>query len=183
MTNDIPLQISFPKSSEDHRLQLVEINGSIFAILHSPLESNGPIRLNCENWSLILMAPIKSKTNILISAINVVCLSEISSQEGSVNIHASNRLVKFAVSISSPKPISEMGEKGEYVFKDDPGLFLFYFRNFESVLQLSLTDHKTAGKQFVTCLSTIAEKIKEETRDLTIQKVLQIWNIPILKKD
>ena len=63
--SDLKLQISFPKSDQDHRLQLVNINESIFAILHSPLESNGPINLYCEDWSLVLLAPIKSKTDLL----------------------------------------------------------------------------------------------------------------------
>jgi len=112
---DAKLQMGFPKCNEDHRLQLVEINGSMFAILHAPLESEGPIALHCEEWSLILLAPIKSKSNILISAINVICLSEIESKEGVINLHASNRLVKFAQLIKSDK-VSEMGECGEFEF-------------------------------------------------------------------
>src|SRR5579872_7348909 len=96
MQLDTKLQIGFLKSNEDHRLQLIEINGSIFAIVHSPLESLGPINLHCEPWSLVLLAPIKSQTNIFISAINIICLNEVESKTGNVNIHATGRFVKFS---------------------------------------------------------------------------------------
>jgi hypothetical protein len=179
------LQISFPKSNEDHRLQLVEINGSIFAIVHSPLESLGPIRLSCEDWSLVLLAPIKSKTNIVISAINVICLNEIASQEGNVNIHASNRLVKFTHLINSFEKACEMGERGEFQFDDDPGAFLHYYRLFDSIVSSirigSPDSFSEAQQKFIMSLCTLADKIEGKPENLNLQKVLGIWNVPYLK--
>lgn len=179
------LQIAFPKSSEDHRLQLVDINGSIFAIVHSPLESQGPIRLLCEDWSLVLLAPIKSKGNVLISAINVICLNEIASEEENVNIHASNRLVKLADLITSPKNVCEMGERGEFQFNDDPGVFLYYYRLFDSIVSISRTGSpdsiSEAQQKFIMGLCTLADKIEGQPDNLNLQKVLGFWDIPYLK--
>lgn len=178
------LQMAFPKCNEDHRLQLVDINGFIFAILHAPLESEGPITLHCEEWSLILLAPIKSKSNILISAINVICLSEIESKEGTINLHASNRLVKFAHLVKSEK-VCEMGECGEFEFDDDPGAFLFYYRLYESILRgihTNTSESKTeAQQQFIAGLCSLTEKIEENKGDLTLPRVLSYWNIQYLK--
>jgi hypothetical protein len=183
---DFKLQVAFPKSSEDHRLQLVEINGSVFAILHSPLESLGPIRLYCESWSLVLLAPIKSKTNILISAINIICLNEIASEEGNVNIHASNRLVKFAHLITPREKTSEMGERGEFQFDDDPGIFLHYYRSFDSIVNNLRAGHPDslteAQQQFIMSLCALADKIEGKPENLNLQKVLSIWDIPQTKK-
>jgi hypothetical protein len=185
--SDVKLQIAFPKSNEDHRLQLIEINGSIFAIVHSPLESKGPIRLHCEEWSLVLLAPIKSKSNILISAINVICLNEIVSEEENVNIHASHRLVKFTGLIQAPKNLSQMGERGEFQFDDDPGAFLQYYRLFESIVSSiragspdSITD---AQQKVIMSLCTLADKIEGKLENLNLPKVLDIWKIPALKQD
>jgi hypothetical protein len=187
MNGNTKLRVTFPKSTEDHRLQLVEINGSIFAIVHSPLESLGPIRLLCEEWSLILLAPIKSKTNILISAINVICLNEVASEEGIVNIHASNRLVKFAQGTKDPQKVCEMGEGGEFEFNDDPGAFLFYYRLFTSIVNSLRTENtdlfSEAQQKFITSLCTLADKIEANAENLDLNKVLQIWNVPPLKQD
>ncbi len=184
MPTDVKLRVVFPKSNEDHRLQLVEINGSIFAILHSPLESLGPIRLYCESWSLVLLAPIKSKTNIVISAINVICLNEIASEEGNVNIHASNRLVKFADLITPREKTCEMGERGEFQFDDDPGAFLHYYRAFDSIvssLRAGSPDSFTeAQQQFIMSLCGLADKIEGQPENLNLQQVLGVWNIPNL---
>lgn len=180
---DAKLEIAFPKSNEDHRLQLVGINGSIFAIVHSPLESLGPISLKCDEWSLVLLAPIKSKTNIVISAINVICLSEIASEEGNVNIHASNRLVKFA-HLTSEK-VCEMGERGEFQFDDDPGAFLHYYRLFESIVscvhQGSADSISEAQQKFIMSLCSLADKIEGKPENLNLHKVLGIWDVPFLK--
>ncbi len=182
---DTKLQISFPKSDKDHRLQLVEINGSIFAIVHSPLESLGPICLNCEEWSLVLLAPIKSKTNILISAINVICLNEIASEEGNVNVHATNRLVKFAHSMKPLEKVCEMGERGEFQFDDDPGAFLYYYRLFEgivsSIREGSSASFSDAQQKLIMCLCTLADKIEKKPENLNLHQVLDIWNVPALK--
>lgn len=179
------LQIAFPKSSEDQRLQLIQINGSVFAIMFSPLESLGPVRLYCEDWSLILLAPIKSKTNILISAINVICLNEIASEEGNVNIHASNRLVKFAHAINPPEKVCEMGERGEFQFEDDPGIFLYYYRLFESIITLLRSGNPDSfsevQQKFIMGLCTLADKIEGKQENLNIQQVLDIWGIPSLQ--
>lgn len=182
MQANFKLQITFPKSTEDHRLQLVEINGSIFAIIHSPLESNGPIRLNCEDWSLVLLAPIKSKTNILISAINIICLNEIASEEGNVNIHASNRLVKFANMIKPSEKVCEMGENGEYQFDNDPGAFLHFYRLFDSIVS-NVRDRNSnslpdAQQKFILSLCSLADKMEEKSENLHLQKVLDIWKVP-----
>ena len=185
MQPDAKLQIAFLKSNEDHRLQLVEINGSIFAILHSPLESLGPINLSCQDWSLVLLAPIKSKTNILISAINIICLNEIASEDGNVNVHASNRLVKFAHLIKPPEKVCMMGERGEFQFDDDPGAFLHYYRLFESIVSSarneSLDSFSEAQQKFIISLCTLADKIKEKPENLNLHNVLAIWDIPNLK--
>jgi hypothetical protein len=182
---DAKLQIAFPKSNEDHRMQLVEINGSIFAIVHCPLESLGPIRLYCEDWSLILLAPIKSKTNIVISAINVICLNEIASEEGNVNIHASNRLVKFAHLIKAPEKVCEMGERGEFQFDDDPGAFLHYYRLFDSIVSSVRNGNpdslSEAQQKFIMSLCTLADKIEGKPENLNLHKVLSIWDVPYSK--
>lgn len=182
---DAKLAIAFPKSNEDHRFQLVEINGSIFAIVHSPLESLGPIRLYCEEWSLVLLAPIKSKTNILITGKNIICLSEIVSEEGTVNIHASNRLVKFADLIKPLEKLCEMGERGEFQFDDDPGVFLHYYRLFDGIVNLvrngSLDSFPEAQQKFITSLCSLADKIEKGSENLDLKKVLSIWDIPYLK--
>lgn len=181
------LLITFPQSSEDHRLQLMGINGAIFAIVHSPLESLGPIRLLCEDWSLVLLAPLKSKSNIIVSAINVICLSEIASEEGNVSIHASNRLVKFAHLLKSPAKVSEMGEQGEFQFDDDPGALLYYYRLFEGIVSSvrngspDLLSH--AQQQCIAGLCTLADKMKAEQKNLNLHEVLDIWHIPHTKRN
>jgi hypothetical protein len=181
------LQIVFLKSSEDHRLQLVKINGSLFAIIHSPLESLGPIRLQCENWSIILLAPVKSKTNIVISAINLICLNEIVSEEGNVSLHASYRLVKFANMIKPTEKFCAMGECGEFEFDDDPGAILFYYRLFDSIvenLRIGGPDtYSEAQQKFIMSLCTLADKIEGKPENLTLHKVLDIWDIPHLKHE
>ncbi len=175
------MQIAFPKSSEDHRLQLVDVNGSIFAILHSPLESLGPIRLQCESWSLVLLAEIKSKSNILISATHVICLNEIASEEGNVNIHASHRLVKFTNLIKAHGHICEMGEEGTWQFDDDPGAFLYYYRLFGSMvsnIRRGTSDSLVeAQQQMIMSLCTLADKLKGKPGNLDLSQVLKAWDI------
>jgi len=176
------VQISFPKSSEDYRLQLIAINGAVFAIIHSPLESQGPIRLQCEEWSLVLLAPIKSESNILISAINVICLSEITSEHESVNIHASHQLVKFANLIKGSKAVCEMGEKGEFQFDDDPGALLHYYRLFDDIVEQARQQNPDCLSQtqekFISGLCTLADKIQKHPENLTLNKVFDVWKIP-----
>lgn len=177
---DVKLQVNFPKSSEDHRLQLVSINGSIFAILHSPLESNGPINLLCEDWSLVLLAPIRSKTHIHISAINILCLNEIKSEEGIVHLQASNRLVKLTPSI---KPSDKLFESAKHpvIQLDDPAVLLTCFQLFNKVVQGAIENNQAsfveARHQFITTLCLLAEKIVGKTAQLNIQPVLKIWDI------
>lgn len=182
--HQIKLQIAFPKSSEDHRLQMVEINGSIFAIVHGPLESLGPVHLQCEDWSLVLLAPIKSKKGVVISAINVICLNEIESEEGFVNIYASNRLVKFAHHTKTPEKVLEIGERGEFRFEDDPATFLRYYRLFEhvasSVREENSDSFFEAQQKFIMSLCALASKIEGKTENLNLHRVLEIWNIPRL---
>lgn len=179
------LLITFPESSEDHRLQLVGINGAIFAIVHSPLESLGPIRLKCEEWSLVLLAPLKSRSNILVSAINIICLREVASEEGNVNIHASNQLVKFPGLFKPAEKVTEMGERGEFQFGDEPGAFLYYYRLFEGIVTgvRTGTPHliAQAQQQLIAALCTLADKIEGQPGNLDLRKVLGIWNIPRLK--
>ena len=178
----VKLEISFPKSSEDHRLQLVEINGAVFAILYAPLESVGPIRLYCEKWSLVIMAPLKSESNILVSATNVICLSEIVSAKGNVNVHASHLLVKFADLFRPRERVSEMGERGEYELNDDPGFLIYIYRLFEGIVQkVSDPNPQTLAhgqQQFLSALCAIADKIEKKEGGLDLRQVLQIWGIP-----
>lgn len=178
---DIKLQISFPKSDQDHRLQLININGSIFSILFFPLESQGPIQLYCEDWSLILLAPIKSKKNIVISAINVICLNEIQSEEGIINMHASNQLVKFTGLIHPEEKLSEIIEGGEFEFGDDPGALLHYYQTFEGIVnhvrENTSKSLSEAQQKFLGSLCSLAEKMQGKTKNLNIHKVLEIWNI------
>ncbi len=179
--------IAFPESSEDHRLQLVAVNGAIFAIVHSPLESAGPIRLYCEDWSLVLLAPLKSKSNILVSAINIICLSEISSEEGNLNIHASNRLIKFSHLFKPLEKLSEMGERGEFEFGDDPGALLYYYRLFEEIVSNARKGTSEslpqAQQQFITAICSLAGKIIAKSENLDLHQVFDIWNIPRLKAE
>lgn len=183
---DIKLQVTFPKSSEDHRLQLVRINGSIFAILHSPLESNGPINLLCEDWSLVLLAPIKSKTNIVISAINIICLNEIESKEGMVNIEASNRLVKLTPSIQPLEKVYETAKR-PVLQLNDPAALLTCFQLFNKIVigsrEENVNSFLEAQQNFITVLCLLAEKIEGKTAQLSIQPVLKIWDIPSETKD
>lgn len=180
MEDNIKMQIAFPKSDEDHRLQLVNINGSMFAILFAPLESNGPINLFCETWSLVLLAPIKSKKDVVISAINVICLNEIVSEEGSVNIQASNQLVKFA---HTTKNITEKGER-EFQFGDDPTVFMYFYRLFESVIDHGrnkvVDSLSEAQKQFIVALCALHDKIEGTPEKRDLKKVLQLWGIPLI---
>lgn len=175
------LKINFLKSNEDHRLRLVEINGAIFAILHSPLESSGPIQLYCEDWSLVLLAPVKSKTNIVVSAINLICLNEISSEEGNVNIQAANRIVKFS-NVKATGSISELGQVGEFQYNDDPGALLYFYKLFAGIINNinvgSLESFSEAQQQFIAGLCTLADKMENKPENLDISKVLKIWNIP-----
>ena len=179
------LLITFPKSDQDRRLQLVEINGVIFAILFSPLESQGPINLHCEKWSLILLSPLKSKSNIVVSATNLICLSEVASEEGNVNLHASNRLVKFSDLIKPSEKVAEIAEGGKFQFDDDPGALLYYYRLFEGIVS-SVRDGSPesisqAQQQFITGFCRLADKIEGSPENLDLEKVFSIWNIPILK--
>jgi hypothetical protein len=157
----------------------VSINGAIFAILYSPLESLGPIRLHCEEWSLVLLAPIKSQTNIVISAINVICLNEIVSEQGNVNLHASNRLVKFTRPAS--EHVSEFGEDGMCQF-DDAGALLYYHRLFNDVVNCIRNGHPgsipEAQQKWIMGLCLLADKIEDKPDNLDLHQVLNIWKIP-----
>jgi hypothetical protein len=177
MDPNLKLQIVFPESNQDHRLQLVAINGVVFAIMYSPLESEGPIHLNCTEWSLILLAPIKSKTNVLISAANIVCLSEVVSEAGSVNVHASKMLVKLTRSVEGEK-VCEMGEKGEFVL-DDPGALMYCYRLFEKIVEGARNEKLIADAQhqFISGLCTLAARA-HKTENLDMKKVLEFWDIP-----
>ncbi|WP_068466787.1 hypothetical protein [Candidatus Protochlamydia phocaeensis] len=182
--NDLPLnnsklKIGFPTSTEDRRLQLVDINGSIFAIVYSPLESNGPIRLECEDWSLILLAPIKSKTDIVISAINIIRFNTIESEEGVVNISASNQLVNFASPMTSLA--YETGERGAFQFEDPAALFN-YSQLFNKVVAFARGENldssfSEAQKNFMMGLCAIAKKMEPNTEDLNLPRVFGIWDI------
>ncbi len=178
------LQVSFPKSSQDHRLQLVGINGSIFALLHSSLESNGPINLNCEDWSLVLLAPIKSKLDVEITAINVICLNEVKSEEGTVSIKASNRLVNLAPSIMPTDNVHLTGVLDEFQLADYPATFMYHFQLFNKIVSGAHVESPDAisitQQNFIMSLCALANKIEGLTTTLNIRKVLEIWNIAVL---
>lgn len=177
----LSLQISFPKSSEDHRLQLVVINGTIFAVFYAPLESKGPIRLDCEEWNLILLAPIRSETHIVISGKNVVCLSEITSKEGNINIHATKRLLKFSHLIKPSEKYCEFAEGSEHSFDEDPGLLLYLHRTFLEIVRCqrsAIPDAiPEAQQKMIACLSTLADKVADKKKELNLSAVLKIWDI------
>lgn len=185
MEDNISMQIAFPKSDEDHRLQLVSVNGAIFAIFFGPLESNGPINLLCDGWSLVLLSPVKSKSNIMIAADNVICLNEIVSEEGNVNVHASNQLVKFAHSEHLSEKVIERGEKGEFQFSDDPTVFMYFYRLFESIVadvrNEVMDSIPEAQKNFIVALCALSDKINGKAEQRNLQKVLEFWGVPQLK--
>lgn len=179
------LSISFPKSSEDHRLRLIGINDALFAIIFAPLESLGPINLDCGEWSLVLLAPVKSKTNISISATNIICLNEVSSEEGSVSLYASNRLVRFPDLLKPLEKVSEVGERGKFHFGDDPGALLYFFKLFEGIVS-NIHDGSPemcsqAQQQVIRGLCTLADRIKGTSDPLVLLDVLSLWNIPYSK--
>lgn len=181
---NVKLQIAFPKSSEDHRLQLVQINGAVFAILHSPLESNGPINLNCQDWSLVLLSPIRSKTHVEITAINIICLNEVKSEEGDVTIQASNRLVQLTPGIKHSESSIAVGENGQFLLDDDPGAFLKYFKLFNKIVSGARDENpdslKETHQNFILGLCALAEMIEGKTIDLDLHKILAFWEIPDL---
>ncbi len=181
----VKLQVQFPSSSEDRRMQLVDINGSIYAILFSPLESEGPINLNCEDWSLVLLAPIKSKMDVVVSAINVLCLNTIESKEGSVFVNASHRLVKLAPAVVTSEKGWEKSTVGEFQLGDDVGAFMNYFKLFNAVISGARSDDdqsiREAQEKFITNLCLLADRIDGKKGDLDLKRVLEIWNIPQAK--
>lgn len=181
---DTRLKISFPKSSEDHRLQLIEINGSIFAIFYSELESNGPINLHCEEWSLFLLAPIKSKADIQISGKNIFCFNEIQSEEASVNVHAANRLVKMTPLIQPQERLDAWGKKGESDLTNDPSTFFNYFQALHKIVtqihEKTPESFAEAQNTFLTILYALAGKVEGKMENLNIHRVLGIWDIPPL---
>lgn len=180
---DTTLQISFPKSNQDHRLQLVEINGTIFAIVHTTLESTGPINFLCETWNLVLLAPLKSKADISISGMNIVICSDIVSEEGLVNIHASCRLVKFT---SPAKNVRETAKQGQFQLDDAPTTLINCFQLFQAITLSCRSSPELlaqAQQKFIASLCLLAEKMEGKKAPLTIHQVLKVWNIPCLPKD
>ncbi len=177
---NIKLQIGFPKCSEDHRLQLVSINGSIFAILHAPLESDGEIQLLCNDWSLVLLAPIKSKTNIHISAINVICLNEIESKEGTVSIQALHHLIKLTPPTKPSEKVVETAKQMLFQVDDSAALFTA-FQLFNKIVQnvrLRMQESLDNAKlNFITALCLLAEKCIGKTTQLHLKPVLNFWDI------
>ena len=183
-TENCKISINFPKSSEDHRIQLFEINGAVFAIVFAPLESTGPINLLCEKWSLILLAPIKSASSIKISADTIICLSDISSDEGSIDIHADGYFIKYSQSTGSNKELKTTAKKGVFNYSDDPGYLLFLYRQFEDVvLSIRSGTPESASKaqnNIITALCTLADKISDKKEDMTIRKAIEKWGIALL---
>ena len=181
---NISLHISFPKSNQDHRLQLIEINGVIFAIVHAPLESEGPIRLECDDWNLILLSSIKSRSDVLISGINVIRFNTIESDEGSLSITASNKLINFNSTAKAGMDVCECGKSQEIRFDDDPAAFIHYFKSFNQILEKlhanSSDSFSMAQKKFIETLCTLAAKITGEKDNITIHRVLGIWDIPMV---
>lgn len=178
-----PLKIDFPTSSEDHRLQLVQINGSVFAILHSPLESMGPINLLCEDWSLVLLAPIRSEKKVEIKAINIIALNEVRSQTDEITIEATNRLLQLSVPPSPAENVIIEGKGGQYQYDDDPSTFIKYFQLFTAIITHARANtpegFSEAQQKTLLALCALAEKMEGGIMTLTIQRVLKMWNIDI----
>lgn len=175
------LKISFPESSEDNKLQLVDINGSIFAIIHSPLESHGPIHLNCEDWNLILLAPIKSDADIVISGEHIICLSEISSKKEKVKIHASNKLVSFISMKNASGNKFDVQALKKIQFDDDHSTILHLVQLLQGVvLSARSADPSSiaqAQKNFVVALCTLSHKVKGTDKNLTLKECLDVWDV------
>lgn len=177
------LQISFPRSDQDKKLQLVDINGSIFALVFAPLESKGPIKLDCKDWSLILLSPIKSNADVAISAINVLCFNEIDSQDGTVNLQASNLLLKFAPTIKKTEKINEKGARGTHNLSNDPASFVHYYKLYEAIISATREGTMTPEvflelqQKFLLSLCAIAAQFEKEKENLTLKKVLSLWGI------
>ncbi|MDN3506670.1 MAG: hypothetical protein P0S96_05530 [Simkaniaceae bacterium] len=175
------LKVTFPKSSEDSRLQLAEINGSIFAILHSSLESDGPINLYCEEWNLILLAAVKSKKKVAISAINLICLNEITSESGEIFIHTSKRFVNLVEPQSPPRKDFEVFAQDEDTLYDQMGALLYHHQAFKDIISKARSKKSSAiaeaQKTFIASLCALADKVTGGVKELTIPKVLKFWGI------
>jgi hypothetical protein len=178
---DVKLEIAFPRSDKDYRIQLVKINNSIFAIVHSPLESQGPIHLDCPDWSLVLLSPIKSKVGVEISAINLICLNTIESQESNIKLNALNRLVKFGEVLKPSANLTETAEGGVFHVTDELGSGFYFHQLFHGIIKSIHSDTpeavSEAQQDFITCLCAVAGKMEKTTDLLDLQKVLNIWNI------
>lgn len=178
------MEIVFPKSSKDRYLQLVGINGSVFAIVHSPLESNGPIHLQCDDWSLILLAPIKSKSDVIIEGINVIRLNSVESIEGNASITASNQLVNISSTIKAGLGFSEVAKCGEHRLDDESGTLMNYLKLFYDIVKNIYTDTpdsiSEAQSKFISSLCTLMAKAKGKKEGMTMHQILGFWDIPIL---
>ncbi len=165
----IGVEISFPSSEEDHRLQLVLVNDAIFAILFAPLESKGPIQLHCEEWNLILLAPIKSKKEVVVRAENIARFATIESETEEVRVEANKELVDL-----SPDSLQKTVES-------DADFFVNYFQLCQKIVQKAREDSSEAlaeaQKRVLTALCLLAQKASGKQKELTIEGVLDFWGI------
>ncbi len=177
----IKLFISFPKTKEDHRLQLVKINDSIFAIFHTKLESDGPINLQCEDWNLVLLAPIKSKEEVHIAGKNIICLNEIISEAKKVQLSTTDQLLCL-----TPQPpyfsVNENVEQFHHL-EDDAAAFLYYYQLFSKLVAMC-KDKKNSSveqmqKEFLTGLCGLAAKAIDGSGDVDLFDILKFWKIEL----
>jgi hypothetical protein len=93
--------------------------------------------------------------------------------------------VKFAGLFTAADKVSEIAEKDECTFDDDPGALLYFYRLFEGVVKAARSEDREllshAQQQVITALCTLADRIQNKTANLDLQKVLDMWNIPQMK--
>lgn len=184
MDSNLNLWISFPSCDEDHRLQLVDVNGTMFAVLFGPLSSEGPINLQCEDWNLILVAPIRSAADVHIQGVNVACLGQVESTGGQVSIEAAQRLIYHGASVESRLPRRCEGGLGEWFAEPGDGLFADLQQLLMKMVPLAREGTKEAQEEarqrFLSALCALAQwTAADRSKELSMLRVMETWGIPV----